>query len=186
MRPSVREGAPWGSHVLKLGIEVSQSTVAKYLAKSGRGPSQTWKTFLNNHAAGIGVMDFLVVPTVGFRGPGLATKRMLNEDEIAFLLIEEHEPEVLTASRPTAQARRPSLPAVRTWRPRPANGRANAPARARPRPSASLGFRSCRARSSAVGPKHRRRLPCDSDDPETCRCRNACRPVHTENLIRPA
>jgi hypothetical protein len=39
--------------LLKLGIEVAaQSTVAKYMAKSGRGRSQTWKTFLRNHAAG--------------------------------------------------------------------------------------------------------------------------------------
>src|SRR5882757_3205488 len=62
----------WGAprihgELLKLGIEVAQSTVAKYMAKSGRGPSQTWKTFLRNHAAGIAAMDFLVVPTVGFR-----------------------------------------------------------------------------------------------------------------------
>src|ERR1700736_2712633 len=62
----------WGAprihgELLKLGIEVAQSTVAKYMAKSGRGRSQTWKTFLHNHAAGIGAMDSLVVPTVGFR-----------------------------------------------------------------------------------------------------------------------
>src|SRR5450755_993123 len=62
----------WGAprihgELLKLGIEVAQSTVAKYMAKSGRGSSQTWKTFLDNHAAGIGAMDFLVVPTIGFR-----------------------------------------------------------------------------------------------------------------------
>jgi transposase InsO family protein len=62
----------WGAprihgELLKLGIEVAQSTVAKYLAKSGRGGSQTWKTFLHNHTAGIGAMDFLVVPTVGFK-----------------------------------------------------------------------------------------------------------------------
>src|SRR5258707_9803504 len=62
----------WGAprihgELLKLGIEVAQSTVAKYMAKSGRSRSQTWKTFLHNHAAGIGAMDFLVVPTVGFR-----------------------------------------------------------------------------------------------------------------------
>ena len=37
------------------------------MARSGRGRSQTWKTFLHNHAAGIGAMDFLIVPTVGFR-----------------------------------------------------------------------------------------------------------------------
>ena len=62
----------WGAprihgELLKLGIEVAQSTVAKYMAKSGRGRSQTWKTFLHNHAAGIGAIDFLIVPTVGFR-----------------------------------------------------------------------------------------------------------------------
>jgi hypothetical protein len=36
------------------------------MAKHGRGPSQTWKTFLHNHAAGIAAMDFLIMPTVGF------------------------------------------------------------------------------------------------------------------------
>src|SRR3979411_377717 len=62
----------WGAprihgELLKLGIEVAQSTVAKYMARSGRGRSQTWKTFLHNHAAGIGAMDFLIVPTARFR-----------------------------------------------------------------------------------------------------------------------
>jgi hypothetical protein len=62
----------WGAprihgELLKLGIEVAQSTVAKYMARGGRGRSQTWKTFLHNHSAGIGAMDFLIVPTVGFR-----------------------------------------------------------------------------------------------------------------------
>jgi len=62
----------WGAprihgELLKLGIEVAQSTVAKYIAKRGRRPSQTWKTFLRNHAAGIAAMDFLIVPTVGFK-----------------------------------------------------------------------------------------------------------------------
>ena len=52
---------------MKLGIEVAQSTVAKYMARSGRGRSQIWKTFLHNHAAGFAAMDFLVVPTVGFK-----------------------------------------------------------------------------------------------------------------------
>src|SRR3982074_1724335 len=66
------ENPLWGAprihgELLKLGFEVAQSTVAKYMAKSGRGRSQTWKTFLHNHAAGIGAMDFLIVPTVGFK-----------------------------------------------------------------------------------------------------------------------
>jgi transposase InsO family protein len=67
------ENPLWGAarihgELLKLGIEVAQSTVAKYMAKSRTGGSgQTWKTFLRNHAAGIGAMDFLVVPTINFR-----------------------------------------------------------------------------------------------------------------------
>jgi hypothetical protein len=52
----------WGAprihgELLKLGIEVAQSMVAKYMASSGRGRSQIWKTFLHNHVAGIGAMD---------------------------------------------------------------------------------------------------------------------------------
>ena len=62
----------WGAprihgELLKLGIEVAQSTVAKYMARSERGRPQTWKAFLHNHVAGVGAMDFLIVPTVGFR-----------------------------------------------------------------------------------------------------------------------
>ena len=66
------ENPLWGAprihgELLKLGIEVAQSTVAKYMAKRRPGSSQTWKTFLRNHAAGIDAMDFLVVPTINFR-----------------------------------------------------------------------------------------------------------------------
>jgi hypothetical protein len=52
--------------LLKLGFQITQSTVTKYMARSGRGRSQTWKTFLHNHAASIGAMDFLIVLTAGF------------------------------------------------------------------------------------------------------------------------
>jgi hypothetical protein len=66
------ENQLWGAprihgELLKLGYEVAESTVAKYMVKRRPGSSQTWKTFLHNHAAGIVAMDFLVVPTVGFR-----------------------------------------------------------------------------------------------------------------------
>jgi len=62
----------WGAprihgELLKLGIEVGETTVAKYMVKGGRPSSQTWRTFLRNHAAGIAAMDFLVVPTNSFR-----------------------------------------------------------------------------------------------------------------------
>jgi len=66
------ENPLWGAprihgELLKLGIEVAQSTVAKYMAKRRPGSGQTWKTFLRNHVASIGAMDILVVPTINFR-----------------------------------------------------------------------------------------------------------------------
>jgi hypothetical protein len=52
--------------LLKLGFEVAQSGVAKYMVKR-RGPaSQGWRTFLRNHAPEIAAMDLFVVPTIGF------------------------------------------------------------------------------------------------------------------------
>src|SRR6202011_550064 len=62
----------WGAprlhgELLKLGIEVGQTTVAKYMARGRRPPSQGWKTFLHNHADGIASMDLFVVPTISFR-----------------------------------------------------------------------------------------------------------------------
>jgi hypothetical protein len=62
----------WGAprihgELLKLGIEVGQTTVASYMAKRRRPPSQGWKTFLHNHADGIASMDLFVVPTISFR-----------------------------------------------------------------------------------------------------------------------
>jgi len=56
----------WGARrihgeLLKLGIDVSQTTVAKYMAKTRRPPSQGWRTFLHNHADGIASMDLFVV-----------------------------------------------------------------------------------------------------------------------------
>jgi transposase InsO family protein len=62
----------WGAprihgELLKLGIEVGQTTVAKYMARGRRPPSQGWKTFLRNHADGVASMDLFVVPTISFR-----------------------------------------------------------------------------------------------------------------------
>jgi transposase InsO family protein len=62
----------WGAprihgELLKLGIDVGQTSVAKYIAQRRGPPSQGWKTFLRNHADGIAAMDLFVVPTVSFR-----------------------------------------------------------------------------------------------------------------------
>jgi transposase InsO family protein len=61
----------WGAprihgELLKLGFEVAQSSVAKYMVKRRGPPSQEWRTFLCNHAPDIAAMDLFVVPTIGF------------------------------------------------------------------------------------------------------------------------
>jgi transposase InsO family protein len=62
----------WGAprihgELLKLGIDVGQTSVAKYMARRRRPPSQGWRTFVRNHADGIAAMDLFVVPTISFR-----------------------------------------------------------------------------------------------------------------------
>ena len=65
------ENPLWGAprihgELLKLGFEVAPSSVAKYMVKRRRPPSQGWRTFLRNHAPDVAAMDLFVVPTIGF------------------------------------------------------------------------------------------------------------------------
>lgn len=62
----------WGAprihgELLKLGIEVSQATVAKYMVRQRKLPSQTWRAFLSNHVNNLVSTDFFIVPTISFR-----------------------------------------------------------------------------------------------------------------------
>jgi transposase InsO family protein len=62
----------WGAprihgELLKLGIDIGQTSVAKYMVRRRDPPSQGWRTFLRNHADGIAAMDMFVVPTISFR-----------------------------------------------------------------------------------------------------------------------
>jgi hypothetical protein len=73
------ENPLWGAprihgELLKLGFDVAQSSVAKYMVKRCGPPSQGWCTFLRNHAPDIAAMDLFVVPTIGF---DLQTQAML-------------------------------------------------------------------------------------------------------------
>jgi len=69
----MRQANPlWGAprihgELLKLGIVVAQSTVAKCLPRPRKPPSQTWRTFLTNHLAQTTAIDFFTVPTATFR-----------------------------------------------------------------------------------------------------------------------
>ena len=72
IRRMSRENPLWGAprihgEILKLGIDIAQSTVARYMVRHSRPPSQTWRTFLTNHAEGLASVDLFVVPTAAFR-----------------------------------------------------------------------------------------------------------------------
>jgi hypothetical protein len=72
IREISRANPLWGAprvhgELLKLGIDVAQSTVAKYMSRIRRPPSQSWRTFLYNHAEAIASVDLFVVPTITLR-----------------------------------------------------------------------------------------------------------------------
>jgi hypothetical protein len=63
-----RWGAPrLHGELLKIGIEVCQATVAKYMVRHRNPPSQTWRTFLENHSKQLVAIDFFTVPTIRFQ-----------------------------------------------------------------------------------------------------------------------
>ena len=72
IRTMSRSNALWDAprihgELLKLGVDVSQSAVAKYMVRRSGPPSQTWRTFLANHLEQIAAADFFVVPTATCR-----------------------------------------------------------------------------------------------------------------------
>ena len=67
-----RENSGWGAprihgELLKLGIDIGQSSVGKYMVRTRKPPSQTWRTFLENHAKQLVSIDFFTVPTIRFQ-----------------------------------------------------------------------------------------------------------------------
>ena len=72
IRHMSRANPLWGAprihgELLKLGIEISQATVAKYMLRRRETPSPTWRSFLSNQAQGIAAIDMFVVASVSFR-----------------------------------------------------------------------------------------------------------------------
>ncbi len=68
------ENTSWGAprihgELLKLGFDVSERTVARYMPKKRPTEAQLkkWKAFLHNHRDGIAAMDFFTVPTLSFQ-----------------------------------------------------------------------------------------------------------------------
>ncbi len=72
IRKMCRENPGWGAprihgELLKLGIDVGESSVTKYMVHGCKPPSQTWRTFLENHAQQLVSIDFFTVPTIRFQ-----------------------------------------------------------------------------------------------------------------------
>ena len=72
IRRMSRENPLWGvprihGELLKLGIEVGETSVGKYMVRGRKPPSQTWRTFLENHVKTLVSVDFFTVPTIRFQ-----------------------------------------------------------------------------------------------------------------------
>ena len=74
IRRMAAENPSWGSprihsELLKLGFDISERTIARYVPKRRTAPGalERWMTFLRNHREGIAAMDFFAVPTATFR-----------------------------------------------------------------------------------------------------------------------
>jgi hypothetical protein len=67
-----RENPLWGAprihgELLKLGIDVGETSVSKYMVRGRKPPSQTWRSFLENHVKSMVSADFFTVPTIRFQ-----------------------------------------------------------------------------------------------------------------------
>ena len=72
IRRMSRENPTWGAprihgELLKLGMDIGESSVTKYMLRCRKPPSQTWRTFLDNHLSQLVSIDFFTVPTIRFQ-----------------------------------------------------------------------------------------------------------------------
>ena len=105
----------WGApkihgELLKLGIEISERTISSLLPpRSPKPPSQTWRTFLENHTKDMASLDFFTVPTATFRILFVLVILRHERREVLHLNVTEHP----TAEWTTQQVVLPSLTVVR-------------------------------------------------------------------------
>lgn len=94
----------WGAprvhgELLKLGIDVSQATVAKYMSRRRRPLSPTWRTFIANHATQIVAADFFVVPTARYRLLFVLVILSLDRRRLVRLAVTAHPTAAWTAQQ---------------------------------------------------------------------------------------
>jgi hypothetical protein len=144
-----RENPFWGAprihgELLKLGINIAESSVSKYMVRGNKPPSQTWRTFLENHAQQLVSIDFFTVPTIRF------------QVLYVFLVLAHDRRRILhfnVTAHPTAEWTGQQL-----WRPFPLpNAHVTCCATAM-RSSATTSERRCEIWASAKFCRHRARL----------------------------
>jgi transposase InsO family protein len=82
-----------------LGIDISQATVAKYMIRHPKPPSQNWRTFLDNHVQDLASIDFFTVPTVSFRILFVFLVLKHDQRRIAHFNVTEHPTAQWTAQQ---------------------------------------------------------------------------------------
>jgi hypothetical protein len=85
--------------LLKLGIDISERTVSRLLPKGRKLPSQTWRTFLDNHLREIVSIDFLTVPTATFRVLYVLVERAHDRRRVLHFNVTEHPTAAWTAQQ---------------------------------------------------------------------------------------
>src|ERR1700686_385257 len=104
IRTMAQANPRWGAprihgELLKLGIDVCQATVAKYMRRQRRPPSQTWRTFLRNHVGQIVGADFFVVPTATYRLLFVLVPLAHNRRRIRHVAVTAHPTAAWTAQQ---------------------------------------------------------------------------------------
>ncbi|MCF6284855.1 MAG: integrase core domain-containing protein [Candidatus Hydrogenedentes bacterium] len=95
IRTMSRMNPTWGSpHIMgelaMVGVAVAKSTIEKYMVKTDKPPSQTWRTFLTNHAKDLVSIDFLVVPTIRFKMLYVLVFLSVDRRRIIHFAVTEH------------------------------------------------------------------------------------------------
>ena len=104
IRRTCRENPTWGapriqSELALLGHDVAESSVAKYMVRGRKPPSQTWRTFLGNHVDCLASIDFFTVVTVTFRVPYVFVVLCHDRRGVAHFNVTEHPTAAWTAQQ---------------------------------------------------------------------------------------
>ena len=103
-----RENPLWGApriqaELAKLGIELSEPTVAKYMVRVRKPPPQAWLTFLRNHTGAMVSIDFFTVPTATFRIHCVFLVLPHNRRKVLYFNVTDH-PSAMWTGRQLIQA----------------------------------------------------------------------------------